>query len=570
MSGDKSQQACLIPREMQPGMESVYVLRGDQTTVGRHPSNDIVLALDSISRFHSRIDKRGDFYILQDLNSSNGSHLNGERVTQGTINHGDLVAFGNVEFLFQNEVGPRIESDAPPSSFVGKHIVDFTDELPDNIGSSKSFVKAEDFERSKAKSSLSSSVLDKKADRGTLLRLNARLNALYKLSELFRDATSYDKEEAILQRILEIIFAAIGADRGIILTKFNKEAENLDVAAVKYRDEPIVSQKVQVSRTVLKEVVANRVGILSKDTTMDERFSTTESILANQIRSTIAAPMLIGDELIGVIHLDSSTKGKTFEQDDLEFVMIVATETAVSLHNMRMQKEAVHRERLAAVGETVAGISHNVKNILLLSQGGAELLTRAIDRKDVDGTREAWQVVSRGIEKIGKLVRDMLEFSSHKKAELSDVDVNDMICGTAEEIESQLIAKGITLELDLDETITPQLLDGLGLQRTVMNLIVNSMEAITHQQGQISVSTKIRPDRTFMVIRIRDNGSGIPPEKMEKVFFPFYTTKGSNGTGLGLSMCKKVVEDMQGKITCESEENVGTVFQIELPISAKA
>ena len=59
MSGDKSQQACLIPREMQPGMESVYVLRGDQTTVGRHPSNDIVLALDSISRFHSRIDKRG-------------------------------------------------------------------------------------------------------------------------------------------------------------------------------------------------------------------------------------------------------------------------------------------------------------------------------------------------------------------------------------------------------------------------------------------------------------------------------------------------------------------------------
>ncbi|MCC6546909.1 FHA domain-containing protein [Candidatus Sumerlaeota bacterium] len=570
MSGENSQQASLVPRAIQPGMESKYVLRGDQITVGRHPSNDIVLALDSISRFHSRIDRRGNFYILQDLNSSNGSHLNGERVTQATINHGDLVAFGDVEFQFENEDGPRIESDAPPSSFVGKSIIDFTDEQPDGVGSSKSFVKAEDFQGAKAKSSLSSSVVDKKADRGTLLKLNARLGALYKLSELFRDATSFQREEAILQRILEIVFSAVGADRGVILTKFNRDAENLDVAAVKYRDEPIVAQKVQVSRTILKEVVANRVAILSKDTTLDERYATTESILVNQIRSTIAAPMSIGDELIGVIHLDSSTKGKTFEQDDLEFVMIVATETGVSLHNMRMQKEATHRERLAAVGETVAGISHNVKNILLLSQGGAELLTRAIERRDVDGTREAWQVVSRGIDKIGKLVRDMLEFSSHKKAELTDVDVNEMICGTAEEIEGQLIAKGVTLELDLDESITPQPLDELGLQRTVMNLIVNAMEAIAHQQGQISVTTKARHDTKRMVIRVRDNGAGISTDKMEKVFFPFYTTKGSSGTGLGLPMCKKVVEDMQGTITCESEENVGTVFQIELPLAAKA
>jgi signal transduction histidine kinase len=569
VSGDDIQQACLIPRNLQPGMLEEYHLRGDQTTVGRHPSNDIVLALDSISRFHARIDRRGDFYILQDLNSSNGSQVNGERVTQSALNHGDLVSFGNVEFQFNSSRAlAGMETDAP-GSLAGMDIVDFTDEALDAVGSAKSFVKAEDFQQHKAKSSISSSVLDKKTDKATLLRLNARLTSLYKLSELLRDS-NVDREDIILQRILDVIFVAVPADRGVMLTRFHKDSENLDVMAVKYRDDPIVHQKVTVSRTVLKEVVANRVAILSKDTQMDERFATTESIVASQIRSTIAAPMIVGDELIGVIHLDASTKGVAFEQDDLEFVMIVATETGVALQNMRMQKEAAHRQRLAAVGETVAGISHNVKNILLLSQGGAELLSRAIDRKDLDGARDAWQVVSRGIDKIGKLVRDMLEFSSNKKPEFAMVDVNELICSIAEEIEEKLVAKSVTLELELDEKITPQLYDELGLQRTVMNLIVNSVEAITHQQGQITVGTKVRPEQMSLQITIRDNGCGISKDKMEKIFFPFFTTKGSNGTGLGLSMCKKCIEDMQGKITCESEENVGTSFIIDLPLTEEA
>jgi len=550
----------LIPKNFQPGMLEEYILAGEQTTVGRHPSNDIVLSLDSISRFHSRIDRRGEFFVVQDLNSSNGSMVNGERVTQMVVHDGDQVTFGNVEFRFRNELAPAASGSA--SSITGKDIVDFEDDRGRSSGTQQSVLKAEDVSE-RSKSSVISTASDKKVDKATLFKLNQRLSSLYRLSELLRSMDA-QSEEFILQRVLDVLFIAVNADRGVILTRFHRDAEQLDVTAVKYRDEPIVPQKVKVSRTILNKVLTERVAVLSKDAQVDDRFSASESILMNDIRSTICAPMVIGDEVIGALHLDTTEHGKVFNQDDLEFVMIVATEVGVSLSNMRMQREATHRQRLAAVGETVAGISHNVKNILLLSQGGAELLTRALGRNDLSGSKEAWQVVSRGIDKIGKLVRDMLEFSSHKDLELSDVDINELVCSIAEEIEKQLVAKGVTLELDLDEEIMPRKLDELGLQRTLMNLLVNSMEAISHADGSIVVTTSRRVDGT-VVISIRDNGMGIPADKMGRIFFPFFTTKGSAGTGLGLSMCKKNIEDMQGTIACESEENVGTTFTIEFP-----
>ncbi len=548
----------LVPKDVQQGMQEEYELKGDQTTIGRHPSNDIILALDSISRFHARIDRRGDYYILQDLNSSNGSMVNGDRVTQVGIHHGDLVTFGNVEFKFVNEAD---REESALHSYEGKDIVDFEDDADRAHPSTQSFVKAEDVAD---KSSVISSVADKKIDKATLYKLNQRLSSLYRLSELMRELDT-ERQEFILQRVLDVLFLAIpAADRGVILTRYHRESEEFDVSAVKYRDEPIVPHKVRVSRTILNQVLDQRIAVLSRDAQVDDRFQASESIIVGEIRSTICAPMILSDSVIGVIHLDSTRETKAFEQDDLEFAMIVATEIGVALSNARMQREAAHRERLAAVGETVSGISHNVKNILLLSQGGAELLTRALNKDDVESAKEAWQVVSRGIDKIGKLVREMLDYSSHRDPELTEVDINEMICTIAEEIEDQLVAKGVTLELDLEETLEPRMLDEDGLQRTLMNLIVNGMEAITHQEGEILVSSSRRDD-DGLVITVRDNGTGIPEEKRERIFYPFFTTKGSSGTGLGLPMCKKCIEEMGGTIEVHSEENVGTTFVIEIP-----
>jgi signal transduction histidine kinase len=539
-------------------MLDCYVLRGDQTTIGRHPSNDIVLALESISRFHARIDSRGDYYILQDLNSSNGSFVNGEKVTQLAIHHGDMVTFGNVEFEFRNEAASFNQA---VSGIIGRDIVDIRDDKDEARPTTQSVIKA-DAATDRVKSSVITTG-DARADKATLVKLNQRLRSLYRLSEMLREADA-DREDIVLEKVVEIIFGAIPADRGVILTRVHPDSEELQPSCVKYRDAPIVPQKLSVSRTILNQVMNERIAILSRDAQADDRFSGSESIIASKVRSAICAPMIVADKVVGILFLDTTNAQKQFTQEDLEFVTTVAGETGVALSNIRLQKQIVHRQRLAAVGETVAGISHNVKNILLLSQGGAELLSRAIERNDLQGARDAWGVVQRGIDKIGKLVRDMLDYSSQREIVLTSVNINDMICAIAEETEKELIAKGISLQLDLDESLPPWRVDELGLQRTIANLIVNSMQAITHTQGEIVVSTARRADGT-LVISVRDNGMGIPPDKMGRIFFPFFTTKGSAGTGLGLPMCKKAVEDMNGRITCESTENVGTTFTIELP-----
>jgi signal transduction histidine kinase len=452
------------------------------------------------------------------------------------------------------------------SSVLGRDILDIRDDKHESPKTTTQSVIRADQAQEKVKSSVIS-VGDSRADKNTLVKLNQRLSSLYRLSEMLREMHSQN-EKIILEKVLDIIFNAIPADRGVVLTRIHPESEELEMSCVKYRDTPIVPQKVTVSRTMLDQVLNERISILSRDAQADDRFSASESIIATKIRSAICAPMIVADRVIGVVFLDTMNMQKQFAQEDLEFVTIVASETGVALANMRMEREMIHRQRLAAVGETVAGISHNVKNILLLSEGGAELLNRAMDRDDIRAAKEAWAVVSRGIEKIGKLVREMLEYSSQKAPELTDLDVNDLICRCAEEVEDQLVSKNITLELDLDEDIGSRKLDELGLQRTVANLVVNAMEAIHHGDGRIIVTTGRRPDRS-LVVSVKDNGAGISEEKMQRIFLPFYTTKGSSGTGLGLSMCRKCIEDMGGVITCDSQENIGTTFTIEIPHDVK-
>lgn len=568
MSGSANAPVMLIAKAPQPGFPDSYALTQAQTTVGRHPSNNIVLPFESISRFHARVDRRGDYYIVQDLNSSNGTFVNNERVTQMTIHHGDSVTFGNVDFVFQNE---NSQSGLSTNSGAGKgkDIVDILDDSSPGGGTqppvSTSVLKADEI--SKEKSSVISALTDRKADRNALLRLNQRLRALYGLSEMLREAGG-ETEQSVLAKVLELLFDAVQADRAVILTRFAADAQQLDVSAVKYRDAPIVNQKVTVSRTILEQVMREKVAILSKDAQQDERFGASESIIMNQVRSTICVPMTMNNVVMGVLFLDTSSTSRSFNEEDLEFATIVATEASVAIDNMRMRAEAVHRSRLAAVGETVAGISHNVKNILLLSQGGGELLSRALETGDTESAREAWGVVKRGIDKIGALVRDMLEYSSNKSVELRSIDINDMVCGIAEEVEKKLVEKNIMLELDLDESLPPKLIDHLGTQRTIYNLIVNAMEAIKHNEGRIILTTLRKPDGR-VIITVRDNGCGIPKDKLERVWFPFFTTKGSSGTGLGLPMCKKCIEDMGGTMKLESEENVGTVFTIEIPAEVK-
>ncbi len=418
----------------------------------------------------------------------------------------------------------------------------------------------------------SSSFLNPKTytDMRSLTRLAGRLKCLYMLSELLRESPPEDSEDALLDAALGVFFDVVRADRGVILRRGSKEERELQISALRHCDKPIRPEKLPLSRTILEEVLDKRVAVLCSDAQGDLRFGASESIVAGQIRSAICVPMIRVNWVMGVIHLDIRSSLLRFDQADLEFITMIANELAMALDNRRMQREAIHRERLAAIGETIAHVTHNVKNILLLMQGGRDLMAKALATGSVEEARDSWGIVSRGIDRIGKLVHEMLEFSSHKHARHVYADINEMICGIARDIEDKLHGRGITLELGLWESLPPRLLDETGLHRALMNLLVNAMEAMPAGSGHIVVRTEVMNDaRESVLITVEDDGLGIPPDTLDKIFLPFFTTKGSGGTGLGLAMCRKTIEDMGGAIEVESEVNKGTRFTLRLPRSAE-
>jgi len=555
----------LIPTTNSPDLEPYYRVR-ENTTVGRHPSNRMVIPLDSVSRFHGKISSRGSNFYVQDLNSSNGTFVNGEKIKETVINHKDLVTFGEIEFSFRHEAGAPTASSGEYSDSTSFDVVELTDDsLAPHKPEAQKVIKSDDISSMKEKSSYLMKAVGDRRDEAAFLEVANRLTALYKLSEMFRASGGHEVKE-VIDKALDLFFSSVAADRGVILYKSSPHQSEMEIVSVRYRDQPITPQKVSISRTILDRVTSEKVSILSSDTSVDERFDASESIIANQIRSAICVPMIQRGEVMGVIFLDTSTEDKTLTNADLEFVTMVGNELALALENERMRKEGAHRERLAAVGETVAGISHNAKNILLLMKGGSQLLDKAIDSENPKMAEDSWKVVKRGIDKISVLVQDMLEYSSNKKPALVPVDPNDMICAVAEEVEDRLIQNGVTLELDLEDDIPEYMLDKTGLTRTLENLIVNAMEAIEHENGRIVITTSVFNDADeTLCVRVEDNGPGIPANVVEKIFIPFYTTKGSTGTGLGLPMCRKVVEDNGGQLEVESVEGSGTTFIMTLP-----
>src|SRR5690606_38983333 len=244
----------------------------------------------------------------------------------------------------------------------------------------------------------SSAFLNPKAytDTRSLVRLAGRLKVLYLLSEMLRESSPDESEKGLLDAALGIFFESLKADRAVIMTRVSVEQREMEVAALRYRDKPIKPERLPVSRSILEEVLNRKVAVLCTDAQEDLRFGASESIVTSQIRSAICVPMIREDQVLGVIHMDIKSSLLRFDQADLEFVTLISNELSMALDNRRMQQEALHRERLAAIGETIAHVTHNVKNILLLMQGGRDLMSKAMEARNVDMARDSWGVVSRG------------------------------------------------------------------------------------------------------------------------------------------------------------------------------
>ncbi len=236
----------------------------------------------------------------------------------------------------------------------------------------------------------------------------------------------------------------------------------------------------------------------------------------------------------------------------------------------RLQKELLRAERLAATGQTVAGMAHAIKNILGGLKGGRFMVNKGLEIKEMKYVQDGWAMVERNIEKISQLTLDLLSFCKERDPEWKIVQPNDLIREVLELYRDQAAERGVRLKVDLDETIAPLALDPREIFQVLANLVGNALDACTlgdyvPPEPETIIRSRSLPEGKIL-LEVRDNGVGMSEEVRKKLFTIFFSTKGSRGTGLGLLLSHKIVQEHGGEIRVQSAPQQGAVFQVILPL----
>jgi signal transduction histidine kinase len=401
----------------------------------------------------------------------------------------------------------------------------------------------------------------------------ANLAILYEASQAVSHILDIDQ---LLERILELIFRSMEADRGCVML-LRPDNRRLEPKAVRWRQPTVGDEETMaVSRTITDHVLRERQGVLVSDAARDERFAAGKSILRVGIREAICVPMKGRHETLGVLYLDTVTtmaralgepRRPKFTDDHLALAIALAHQAALAVEETRHYQAMVQAERLAAVGQTIAALSHHIKNILQGLRSGSDILRMGIGEKDDELVQQGWRIVEKNQAKIYDLVLDMLSYSKDREPALEETDLNALAADVIELMRGRAGDLGVQLASRFAADLPLTLADSESIHRALLNLIGNALDAVEGRpEPRVEVATEVESSGEWVCIVVRDNGVGIPPEKLPDLFKPFVSSKGARGTGLGLAVSRKSLREHGGDILVQSVPDQGSVFTLQLPL----
>jgi PAS domain S-box-containing protein len=235
----------------------------------------------------------------------------------------------------------------------------------------------------------------------------------------------------------------------------------------------------------------------------------------------------------------------------------------------RLEGELIHAERLAAIGQTVAGVAHGVKNILHGFKGGSYLVNLGISKNNKEKLNKGWEMIQRNIGRTSDLVLDLLSYSKERAPELKQCCLNTIIEDVCDVMYELAQEQQVRITRRLDAAIGTVVIDPRALHQCLANLVSNAVDAClfdenTDKQWQVHIESALEA-RNLIRIDVQDNGAGMSKAVQDKIFTSFFTTKGHRGTGLGLLVTQKSVEENGGSIQVTSEIGAGTTFTLRWP-----
>lgn len=522
----------------------------EDVVIGRSVGCSVRLDDSEVSRQHARIVHDGRDFLLRDLNSANGTRVNGRLTTEQRLSNGDNLQFGSSALAFQ-----FAEISSPP------------------IQSSNQVKFIED-SRSLDQYAFAQTV---GIDAGTMAPVQdiplSGLELLYHVAEEL--VTPVHTLESLLQRILDLALQAVHADRGCVLLK---DPVGADLTAIAFsRQKNALSDPLQmpVSRSITDYVLRHGIAVRTSDASLDHRFETGQSIVTSGIREAICAPMRGRSELLGVFYLDTTTPvdqarssmaHMRLTDEHLRTIITVARQAALAIESRQFQDAMVKAERFAAMGQTITVLSHHIKNILQGVRGGSYLIRMGMDQNREDQIRQGWEIVERNQTRIYDLVMDMLSFSKDRVPSLQLADLNKVVSEVAELAAARAKECRVTFEFRRGDDIPPAMFDSEGIHRAVLNIVSNAIEAVDGiEHGAVVVQTGYDRTADILLVAVSDNGPGIPEEQRATMFNVFESTKGSRGTGIGLPVSRKILREHGGRVRVEGGPGQGTRFVLSWP-----
>jgi signal transduction histidine kinase len=229
----------------------------------------------------------------------------------------------------------------------------------------------------------------------------------------------------------------------------------------------------------------------------------------------------------------------------------------------------VQAERLVAVGETVAGLAHAIKNLAGGVRGGTFVLEKGIELNNNRYLRQGWDMIKGNVGRINSVALDLLNYTKKREPDYQLCRPNRLVQEVFNSMLRHAREHGVSLEIELDKKIAKVWFDREGIHRCLLNLITNAIDACadmasSRRLGKVILKS-MKTEKWAVEYQVLDNGSGIDEETRAKIFQSFFSTKGSKGTGLGLMITKKIIDEHKGVIEFESEKGKGTKFMIKLP-----
>ncbi len=417
----------------------------------------------------------------------------------------------------------------------------------------------------------SSLLSDRLRERGRILET---VNAISRVS-----ASSLDLQ-GMLSRVLSFVLEHLKAEYGLIRLTNHWPEKRMVSKETRRVPEDLTESEQEALEKLVEMLLGENEPVIIRDLTTDPRSRPME---IRWIGSLIAVPIVHKGESVGVFILFGkkamkANQKRRFRRGDLDLLIMITRQIAAAIVNARLftnleeanlnirraQDEIVKAEKFEALGEMVAGLGHQFRNPLLAIGAAAKRLDKG--NKIPEASRFYVQIIQKETEKLEKILKDVPGFHIGRECKRRESDVNVLVEKSLSLVFEHENRKGVTIERDYEMPREPlPNVDADQLEVALYNIFSNASEAMG-TNGILKVKTRVisGTEGRVLWIEVSDTGGGIPPEEVENIFNPFYTTK-HWGTGLGLTMTHRIVENHGGDIRILNHPGEGVTFQITIP-----